>query len=212
MIARISGNLLEVSEDSALVEVGDIAYQVLLPGYCISTLSGQTGSRVTLYTSQYFEGTPGGGNMIPRIIGFMSEKEKQFFNIYTSVKGMGIKKGLKSLSMPVETIACAIENGDEKIVVSLPGIGKRLAQHIIAELSGKLDYYALSQMPKDGGGASAGGFKAFQLEALEILTAWGEKRAEVTELIMLAQKKHPEISTAEELVPAVYRLKQGAEA
>ncbi|OXU14814.1 Holliday junction branch migration protein RuvA [Sedimentisphaera salicampi] len=213
MIARIRGNLLEVTEDSALVEVGDVAYQVLLPGYCISTLSAQTGSEVTLYTSQYFEGTPGGGNMIPRIIGFMSEKEKQFFNIYTSVKGMGIKKGLKSLSMPVETIACAIENGDEKIVISLPGIGKRLAQHIIAELSGKLDYYALSQgAPSAKGGASAGGFKAFQLEALEILTAWGEKRAEVTELIMLAQKKHPEISTAEELVPTIYRLKQGAEA
>ena len=52
----------------------------------------------------------------------------------------------------------------------------------------------------------------FQIEALEILIAWGEKRNEAMELIELACKKHPNIKTAEELVPLVYRIKQGAEA
>jgi hypothetical protein len=46
---------------------------------------------------------------------------------------------------------------------------------------------------------------------LEILIAWGEKRNEAMELIELASKKHPDVKTAEELVPLVYRLKQGIE-
>jgi hypothetical protein len=46
---------------------------------------------------------------------------------------------------------------------------------------------------------------------LEILIAWGEKRAEVIELIELACDRHPDINSAEELVPLVYRLKQGIE-
>ena len=50
-----------------------------------------------------------------------------------------------------------------------------------------------------------------QAEALEILIAWGEKRNEAMEFIELAYKRHPDISTAEELVPLVYRLKQGIE-
>ena len=55
------------------------------------------------------------------------------------------------------------------------------------------------------------GFKPFQLEALEILIAWGEKRAEAMELIELARQRHPDITSAEALVPLVYRLKQGVE-
>ena len=54
-------------------------------------------------------------------------------------------------------------------------------------------------------------YRPFQVEALEILVAWGERRNEAMELIELACRKHPEIKTAEELVPVVYRLKQGVE-
>ena len=54
-------------------------------------------------------------------------------------------------------------------------------------------------------------FKPFQAEALEILVAWGEKRNEAMELIELACQKHSDVTTAEALVPLVYRLKQGVE-
>ena len=54
-------------------------------------------------------------------------------------------------------------------------------------------------------------FAPFQAEAIEILVAWGEKRNEAMELVELACKRHPDIKTAEALVPLVYRLKQGVE-
>jgi Holliday junction DNA helicase RuvA len=208
MIAQIEGKLISLDDKSALVQVGQVGYEVLLPGYAVSNLGGSIGKDVTLCTMEYYEGTPGRGNLIPRLVGFLSQAERDFFDKYTSVKGMGIKKGLKSLTIPIATIAGAIEAGDEKILLSLPSVGKRFAQLIIAELQGKLKDFAVGAPASAGVGEK---FELYQTEALEILVAWGEKRTEAMELITLTCKKHPEIKAAEELVPLVYRIKQGIE-
>ena len=209
MIAQIEGKLIELNEAAAVVKVGQVCYEVLLPGYAVSQLGGKVGTDITLCTMEYYEGTPGGGNLIPRMVGFLNTAEKKFFEKYTSVKGMGIKKGLKSLTIPIGTIASSIESGDEKMLVALPGIGKRFAQLIIAELKGKLADFAAGFAAPAGGEAVK--FETFQIEALEILIAWGEKRNEAMELIELTCRKHPDIKSAEQLVPLVYRIKQGVE-
>jgi Holliday junction DNA helicase RuvA len=209
MIVQIEGKLVSLDEATAWVQVGAVCYELMLPGYAVSRLSGQIGSPVTLCTMEYYEGTLGGGNLVPRMVGFLSKSERDFFGVYTSVKGMGIKKGLKSLAMPIERIAGAIESGDEKLLATLPGIGKKMAQMAIAELKGKLVSFAAGAISSGTAGA---GFTSFQTEALEILIAWGEKRNEAMEMIELACRRHPEIETAEQLVPLVYRMKQGIEA
>jgi Holliday junction DNA helicase RuvA len=207
VIAKIEGKLIKLDTDCCLVQVGAVGYEVMLPSYCVSALSGEIGSDITLCTMEYYEGTPGGGNLIPRMVGFLSAGERDFFTKYISVKGMGIKKGLRSLSMPIATIAAAIENADDKTLMSLPAVGKRMSQQIVAELKGKLQSFAAGAEPT----RQAVGFKPFQIEALEILIAWGEKRAEAMEMVELACRKHPDINSAEALVPLVYRLKQGVE-
>jgi len=208
MIARIEGKLVKLDTDSALVQVGAVGYEVMLPGYCVSALSDKIGSDIVLCTMEYYEGTPGGGNLIPRMVGFLNTGERDFFTKIISVKGIGIKKGLRSLSIPIATIAAAIESGDDKMLMMLPGVGKRMSQQIIAELKGKLQAFAAAE----SAGVAEAKFKPFQAETLEILIAWGEKRNEAMELIDLACKKHPDIKSAEALVPLVYRLKQGVEA
>ena len=208
MIARIEGKLVKLDTDSCLLQVGPVAYEVMLAGYCVNSLAGQVGSDITLCTMEYYEGTPAGGNLIPRLVGFLSPAERNFFTRFVSVKGIGIRKGLKLLSIPIATIAAAIEDGDEGILKQLPGVGKRLTQQIIAELKGKLQDFAIGA---ESARPAEGPFKPFQAEALEILIAWGEKRNEGMELIEVACKRHPDIKTAEELVPLVYRLKQGIE-
>ncbi len=208
MIAQIEGKLVSLGTDNGLVQVGSICYEVMLPGYAVKTLGGKIGADVTLCTMEYYEGTPGRGNLVPRLVGFLSQGEKDFFAKYTSVKGMGIKKGLKSLTIPIAMIADAVEAGDEKLLLSLPAVGKRFAQLIIAELKGKLGDFAIGAEAASRAGA---GFQTFQVEAMEILVAWGERRTEAMELIDLACRKHPEIKSAEGLVPLVYRIKQGIE-
>jgi len=209
VIAQIEGKLVSLNSDTALVQVGQICYEILLPGYLAGVLSGKIGQDITLCTMEYYEGSMAGGNLVPQIVGFLSPGEKDFFRRYISVGGIGIKKGLKSLAVPIAVIAAAIESADDKTLIALPGIGKRLAQHIIAELKGKLTNFAIGAEPVKGKEETA--FTGFQIEALEILIAWGEKRIEASELINLACRKHPQIKTAEELVPLVYRIKQGIE-
>ncbi|MBL7185736.1 MAG: hypothetical protein ISS70_05370 [Phycisphaerae bacterium] len=207
MIAKIEGKLVRLDADCCLVQVGAVGYEVMLPGYCVSALSGQVGSDITFCTMEYYEGTPGGGNLVPRMVGFLNLGERDFFTKYISVKGMGIKKGLRSLSIPIATIAAAIEDADEKTLMSLPAVGRRMSQQIVAQLRGKLQAFAAGAEPT----AAGVGFRPYQTEALEILIAWGEKRAEAMELVELACRKHPDIRSAEALVPLVYRLKQGVE-
>ena len=208
MIARIEGKLISLDTATALIQVGSIGYEVMLPSYCISTLAGKIGTDIVLCTMEYYEGSLGGGNLIPRMVGFTSAAERDFFTKFTTVKGMGIKKGLKALCIPIAQIATAIENGDEKMLLSLPGVGKRMAQQIVADLQGKLTSFALDTQAS---ASTRQEFQAFQAEALEILIAWGEKRNEALELIELTCERHPEAETAEQLVPLVYRMKQGIE-
>ncbi|UCG56347.1 MAG: hypothetical protein JSU70_15970 [Phycisphaerales bacterium] len=208
MIARVEGKLITLEAEACLIQVGPIGYEVMLPSYCVSALADKVGSDVALCTLEYYEGTLGGGNLIPRIVGFLNAGERDFFVKFITVKGMGIKKGLRSLSIPIADIATAIENGDEKMLMSLPAVGRRMAQQIVAELRGKLQTFALGA---EAARPAQVRFKPFQAEALEILIAWGEKRSEAMELIELTCQKHPDVDSAEALVPLVYRLRQGIE-
>jgi Holliday junction DNA helicase RuvA len=207
MIAKIEGKLLQLNTDIALVQVGSVGYEVMLPSYCVSAMADKIGSNISLCTMEYYEGAPGGGNLIPRMVGFLSSHERDFFTKFTSVKGIGIRKALRLLSIPIATIAAAIENDDDKTLQSLDGVGQKMARQIIAELKGKLKVFVTgmeSERPETR-------FKPFQIEAMEVLIAWGEKRNETMELVQLACERHPDIKTAEVLVPLVYRLKQGVE-
>jgi Holliday junction DNA helicase RuvA len=208
MIAKIEGKLVKLDSDTAMVQLGNISYEVMLPSYCVNALADKIGSDIVLCTMEYYEGTPVGGNLVPRIVGFLNPAERDFFTKFISVKGIGIRKALRSLGIPIATIAAAIENADEKMLMSLEGIGKRMAQQIIAELKGKLKSFAAEAEMARPAQLLA---KPFQAEALEILIAWGEKRAEAIELIELACQRHPDVNSAEQLVPLVYRLKQGVE-
>ena len=208
MIAGIEGKLVKLDSEYCLIQIGSVRYEVMLPAYCVAALADRIGTDISLCTLEYFEGTPGGGSFVPRMVGFLTENEREFFTKFTSVKGIGVKRGLRSLCIPISSIASAIENGDEKILMTLPSVGKRMSQQIIAELKGKLGSFAIGA---EAGVVAEPRFKLFQAEALEILIAWGEKRNEAIELIEIACKRHPEIESAEQLVPLVYRMKQGIE-
>ncbi len=147
MIAGIEGQLVQLSTETALVKVGAITYEIMLPGYCVSVLSGQIGTEIVLCTMEYYEGSLGGGNLIPRLVGFLSPLEREFFSTFISVKGLGIRKGLRALSIPVADIAGAVEAGDEKMLMTLSGIGRKMAQTIVAELKGKLQGFAFGALP-----------------------------------------------------------------
>jgi holliday junction DNA helicase RuvA len=208
MIARITGTLVELDTESnsVVLEVGEIAYELMVPGYAVSDLSQQRNRPITLYCLEYYEGSSTGGNLIPRIIGFPHTGDKKFFQRFISVKGIGIRKALRALAKPLAEVASYIESGDDKMLSTLPEIGKRTAQQILAELKGKMGDFALEA---SRAGVARKPLSNIEREALEILLQLGERQTEAEELILRATQKFDDIATTDLLVQAVYRLKTG---
>jgi len=209
MIAGISGTLVEVNEEAAIIDRDGLRYEVLVPGYALGELTSCRGQQVLLHTLEYYEGSPGGGNLIPRLIGFPRPEEKAFFNRFVSVKGIGLRKALKALAEPIAVIASAIETGDVASLARLPGVGKRAANQIVAELRGKLGEFALAQAA--GPTRPQAGWTQPQRDAIEILVAVGERRQDAERWLERAAQLHPDIDEAEAWVKAAYRIKVGVE-
>ncbi len=209
MIVRLTGVVLEVAEESAVIERDGIAREVLVPGYALGELTACRGREITLYTLEFIEAPQGGGNMTPRLVGFAHADDRRFFRRFVSVKGIGVRKAIKALSEPVRKVATWIEQGDVKALATLPGIGKRAAEMIVAELRGKLDDLAVGT-PAEAAVDTAR-FTTDQRDALEVLLALGEARADAERWLERAAQLHPDLNDAEDWVRVSYRIKTGVE-
>lgn len=199
-----------MDSESAVIDRDGLAYEVLVPSYAVRELSACCGQQVTLHTLDYLEGSATGGNLTPRMIGFLHPEDRAFFKHFITVKGVGVRKGLRALAAPVARIAADIEAGDTAALTRLPGIGRRVAELIVAELRGKVGAHAYDadQVPA----AVKGDLSDDQHDAIEILVAWGDSRADAERWIARAAQLHDGPHSAEDWVRAAYRIKGGAEA
>jgi holliday junction DNA helicase RuvA len=143
MITRITGTLNRVLDDEVRVQVGGLEYQVLVPEFVRRAVQLNTGRELSLYTCHYFDGNPMQGRVVPRLIGFTTEAELAFFDLFCTVDKVGVRKALKALVRPVREIADAIQRQDAKWLTTLPGVGTATAEQIIATLRRKVTRYAL---------------------------------------------------------------------
>lgn len=143
MITKITGKLLKVLEDSALLEAAPFEYEVFISESTRRGLGPQVGQVVSLQTIYTIDGDPSRGKVTPRLTGFLAEVEREFFEMFCSVDGVGGKKALRAMVRPVQDIAQMIEEQDAKGLASLPGIGVALGERIIAKLRRKMSKFAL---------------------------------------------------------------------
>lgn len=142
MISRIRGTLTAVLGGAAQIEVGEgLTYEVLLPAYMHESTERSVGTTVSFITLQYLEGQGQGTSFIPRLIGFAGESDRRFFDVFTTVKGIGNRKALRAMAIEPARIAALIMSKNAKGLTELPEIGKRLAETVIAELTGKIDVF-----------------------------------------------------------------------
>jgi Holliday junction DNA helicase RuvA len=144
---------------------------------------------------------------VPRLIGFATPEDRAFFELFTTVKGIGNRKALRALQLPFGTIAAAIAQRDLDLLKSLPEIGKRTAETIVAELHGKVDQFVeLKPMPADG--VADSGKSALVRDAVAVLTQLGEPKLIARQLVDRALAADPTLESAEVIVAAAFRLKE----
>lgn len=205
MIAKVVGRLDTIKSSSVLIDVGGLFYQILVPPFIIPFLEQfrEKDETVTLHTIYYIEGGIAGGNLVPRLVGFLDEMDREFFELYITVKGLGERKALKSLIFPVSDIARAIETGDVKRLTVLPGIGSRMSERVVAELRGKVGNFIVAgekelKLPRYP-------LPSFQQEALTLLTEQlGYRRSEAEERIRHALELDSTIAATEDLIRAIF--------
>src|SRR6184192_507478 len=108
MITKISGVLNRVLDEEVRLQVGPLEYQVLIPEFVRRQVQTRVGQEVTLHTSQYMDGNPMQGRVVPRLLGFISEAELEFFELFCTVDKVGTRKAIKALVRPIREIADAI--------------------------------------------------------------------------------------------------------
>jgi Holliday junction DNA helicase RuvA len=208
MISALTGELRRVDEDRIHVQVGPLLYEMLVPVADLGVLQAGVGNEMTFHTIFYIEGDASGGNMEPRLIGFLRAQDKSFFQLFITVKGIGPKKALKALALPTGQIAQAIESKDTKLLVSLPQIGKRMAELIVAELGGKAGKFATTSQPGKPN-IGVGARSAAEEDAIATLMALGERRSDAEQLLDKARHSSPPPTTTDAFVREMLRLRTG---
>src|SRR4051794_25446739 len=181
MISALTGMLHRVDEDRVQLRVGPIVYEALVPASDVPLLHAGVGAEMTFHTILYLEGDSSGGNIDPKLIAFLRIEDKQFFQKFITVKGIGPKKALKALIYPAGEIAQAIESKDAKFLKGLPQIGNRMAEQIVAELAGKVKEFATGLT--GAGRAAPASRSALEEDAIAALMALGERRVDAEHLL-----------------------------
>ncbi|MFP6575409.1 MAG: Holliday junction branch migration protein RuvA [Pirellulaceae bacterium] len=206
MITNISGTLTQLVEDRATLQVGPLAYEVLIPEFVRRQLQASMGQEISLHTIFYLDGNPTQGRLSPRLVGFLNQVEREFFELFCSVDGVGAKKALRAMVRPVKDVATLIENQDVKGLSGLPGVGPATGERIIAKLRRKMPKFALlvtaESTPVDEG----------QRDIIEqtylVLCNLGHSETDARQLLDSAMENGSDYQDVESLLQVVYQSSQ----
>ena len=133
MIAGLEGKLKSIGEDWAIIDVHGISFLLQAPTSTLSVL-GSPGDKVRLHT--YLQVRE--DNL--SLYGFATTDELRMFQLLIGVSGVGPKVALGLLSaLSPDRLSIAVASGDEDILSSITGVGKKIAARIVLELKGKFE-------------------------------------------------------------------------
>ena len=194
MIAKISGNLAHKIPGEVIIDVGGVGYQVFIPLSVFYRLP-EIGEPVALHIHTHLR------EDALQLFGFLELAEKRVFLLLNNVAGIGPKLAVNILSgIPADDLAQALKEGDQPRLVSIPGVGKKLAEPMVVELR---DKFLTLRTEETGQG---NGSRLMQ-DAVSALVNLGYRRAEaenhVREITQRGERPLPEV-----LKEALRRLSQ----
>ena len=150
MIGQLRGRLTDKRPNQILVDVGGVGYLVQVPLSTYAAL-GELHAEVTLLIHTHVR------EDAFSLYGFLSSREKHFFEMLLSASGVGPSLALKILSgMSVEELIPAIRNSDLGRLTKIPGVGRKTAERIVVELKDKLDAVTVEAAERPAASSPAG--------------------------------------------------------
>lgn len=209
MITKISGKLVALDDDAATLSIPPMEYEVLIAEFTRRHLQSQMKKDVVLHTIHYMDGNvTSGGRLTPRLVGFLSTAERDFFELFCSVDGVGVKKALRAMTQPVQDTAIMIEQQDAKGLSGLPGVGPATAERIIAKLRRKMPKFALLVRRETPSGEK---IKDGVVEdTYQALLALGHNESDARQLIEQALASGDKFKDVEAMIQGIYKKKFGS--
>jgi Holliday junction DNA helicase RuvA len=205
MLARIKGRLHGVDDERILVEIGPIIVEAFVPACDVPHLESRIGEPIECFTILLLDSAGLGNSLTPRLLAFATARDRAFFELFTTVKNIGPRKAMRAMVRPVSEVAAAIASRDLSTLTSLPGIGKRAAETIAAELAGKIDTFL--EGPVAPAPADAPTVVLIE-DTIAMLVALGEQRATATVMVEHARAADPNADSPESLLAAVYSVRE----
>ncbi len=211
MIRRISGDILEILEESIVLRTGSgVCYEVHVGAYALPELQALMGARepVELHTYHYLEGNAAAGQALaPRLIGFLTSVERKFFLRFIKVPGLSPRSGVRAMGLPPGRIGAAIAARDMTTLMRLQGIGKKKAEQIVSHLADEIA--ELGILAENPGAPAPAGSPARASEAMAILVGQlGLRTPEAEELIGRAVSALGAEAEIPEILEEVFRLRR----
>jgi holliday junction DNA helicase RuvA len=169
VIAQIRGTLAHKVPGEVVVDVGGVGYHIFIPLTVFYGLP-EIGAPVSLYIHTHLR------EDALQLFGFRESHDKQVFLMLNSVAGIGPKLAVNILSgIPAAELTHAIKAGDQLRLVSIPGVGKKLAERMIVELR---DKFTMLQ-PQSADTVAPSHASRLMQDAVSALVNLGYRQAEV---------------------------------
>ena len=175
MIGSLRGVISLLATDYCLLENKGVGYRVFMPAISLSQI--KTGQEIRVFTYMAVR------EDAILLYGFLTQEYYQLFLQLTAVSGVGPKValGVLSASKP-ENFYLAIQNRNIKVLTSLPGIGKKMAERLILELKDKVESMDTSGANEDVASSYEGADKNIS-EAIEALRSLGYTNTEIYPIV-----------------------------
>ena len=203
MIYKIKGKLVRCEENTVILELTGIFYKINTPKTVFDFLINEKFDTVELIIYHYINIDKNKG--IPVLVGFLEELERDFFEKFISVSGIGPKAALRAFDKPVSGIARAIEEGDMNFLQSLAGVGKQKAKQIVAHLQGKVGRFALIREKEDKNIEPSKNI--IVEESMKILKRLQYNTKESEDMIKKVLTSNPQINSVEDFLNEIYKQK-----
>ncbi|MGF1457280.1 MAG: Holliday junction branch migration protein RuvA [Alphaproteobacteria bacterium] len=183
MIGLLRGQILEISAETALLDVGGVGYEVHCPARLLGTLSLGTNKAVSLVIETVVR-----EDMI-RLYGFSGSAERELFRMLQSVQGVGARVALAILSiMTPEDLAIAVAQGDATAFARASGVGPKLAKRLATELKDKTPALPTSVPATPERGGLSAPAQTPRADAISALVNLGYPSGDATRAIAAAEK------------------------